>query len=95
MQCQTRITMITELERKQLKELFQGHYADDVLKILSQKMVLNRNGEPHNVKYVRMVFQGIRKNSDIEAAIWQLASEKKQHRALQQIRKQNILNNKP
>lgn len=87
--------MITELERTQLKELFQGHYADDVLKILSQKMVLNRNGEPHNAKYIRMVFQGIRKNSDIEAAIWQLASEKKQYLEQQKIRKQNILDNTP
>lgn len=85
--------MITELERKQLRELFQGHYADEVLKILSQKMVLNRNGEPHNVQYVRMVFQGIRKNADIEAAIWQLASEKKKVLDFQKQQKQDILNN--
>ncbi|MDT7832390.1 hypothetical protein RQM59_08360 [Flavobacteriaceae bacterium S356] len=87
--------MITELERKQLKELLQAHYADDVLKILSQNMVLNRNGEPHNAQYVRMVFQGFRKNSDIEAAIWQLATEKKKELDLQKARKQNILKNKP
>lgn len=87
--------MITELERKQLKELFEGRYAEDVLKILSQKMILNRNGEPHNAQYVRMVFQGIRNNSDIEAAIWQLAIEKKQYNELQIKRKQHILDNKP
>lgn len=87
--------MITELERKELKELFQGHYADDVLKILSQNMVLNRNGEPHNAKYVRMVFQGIRKNTDIEAAIWQLAAEKKKKIDIQKVHKQHIFNNKP
>jgi hypothetical protein len=87
--------MITELERKQLKELFQGHYADDVLKILSQKMVLNRNGDPHNVQYVRMVFQGFRKNVDIEAAIWQLAAEKKKKIDIQKTHKQRIFNSKP
>ncbi|QMU65334.1 MAG: hypothetical protein GKR88_14230 [Flavobacteriaceae bacterium] len=86
--------MITKLERKQLKDLFQGHYAEDVLNILSQKMVLNRNGEPHNVQYVRMVFQGIRKNSDIEAAIWQLASKKQKEIDFQKQQKQRILNNK-
>ena len=85
--------MITELERKQLKELFQGHYADDVLKILSQKMILNRNGDPHNVQYVRMVFQGFRKNPDIEAAIWQLAAEKKKKIDIQKTQKQRILKN--
>jgi len=87
--------MITELERKELKELFQGHYADDVLTILSQNMVLNRNGEPHNAKYVRMVFQGFRKNTDIEAAIWQHAAEKKKKIDIQKAQKQHILNNKP
>lgn len=87
--------MITELERTELKELFQGHYADDVLKILSQNMVLNRNGEPHNAKYVRMVFQGVRKNTDIEAAIWQLAAEKKKKIDIQKAHKQHILKNKP
>ncbi|MFY0603057.1 MAG: hypothetical protein JXQ93_03850 [Flavobacteriaceae bacterium] len=86
--------MITELERKQLKELFQGHYADDVLEILSQRMIVNRNGEPHNAKYIRMVFQGVRKNADIEAAIWQLASTKKKELEFQKIQKQRILNNK-
>lgn len=85
--------MITELERKQLKELFQGHYAEDVLEILSRRKVLNRNGEPHNVQYIRMVFQGIRNNPDIEAAIWQLASDKKKLLDLQRIQKKNIFNN--
>ena len=61
--------MITELERKQLKTLFQSHYTDDVLKILSERKVSNRNGKPHNAKYIRMVFQGVRQNSDIESAI--------------------------
>lgn len=87
--------MITEEEREQLKKLFQGRYANDVLNILSRQMVLNRNGEPHNAQYVRMVFQGIRKNKDIEAAIWQLAVKKKQNKELEKIRKASVLNSKP
>jgi hypothetical protein len=87
--------MITELEQKKLRTLFRGHYADDVLKILNNQHILNRNGEPHNTQYVRMVFQGIRNNTDIESAIWQLASNRVQEQALQKLQKQKIFNSKP
>jgi hypothetical protein len=86
--------MITEIEQKHLKILFQGHYTDDVLKILNSKHILNRNGEPHNAQYIRMVFQGIRKNSDIEAAIWQAAGNKKHGLEVQKMLKQKIFNSK-
>jgi len=83
--------MITEIERKGLRQLFQGYYADDVLDILKEKKITNRNGKPHNVPYIRMVFQGVRNNPDIEAAIWQLASKRKQEIEQQKLQKQQIL----
>jgi hypothetical protein len=86
--------MITELEQKQLRDLFQGHYTEGVLKILNSKHIRNRNGVPHNAQYVRMVFQGIRNNQDIEAAIWQLAYERKQELEFKKLQKQKIFNNK-
>ena len=82
--------MITEIERKELRQLFQGYYAEGVLEILKEKKITNRNGKPHNIQYIRMVFQGVRKNLDIEAAIWQLASERKKEIELQRIQKQQI-----
>ncbi|MDG2194937.1 MAG: hypothetical protein P8K77_08875 [Polaribacter sp.] len=84
--------MITELEQKQLKLLFKNHYADDVLTILNNQHIYNRNGQPHNVRYIRMVFQRVRKNSDIEAAIWQLATQRKEQLEIQRLQKQKILN---
>lgn len=87
--------MITESEQKKLRALFQGHYADDVLRILNDRHILNRNGEPHNTQYIRMVFQGVRNNTDIEAAIWQLAANKTHKKELQKLQKQKIFNNKP
>ena len=83
--------MITEIERKELRHLFQGYYADDVFEILKEKKITNRNGKPHSIPYIRMVFQGVRNNLDIEAAIWQLASERKKEIELQQLQKQQIL----
>jgi hypothetical protein len=86
--------MITELEQKKLKALFRSHYTEEVLKILSERKICNRNGKPHNAKYIRMVFQGVRQNPNIEAAIWQVASNKKQKLELQKSLKQNIFNSK-
>ncbi|MEQ6123175.1 hypothetical protein AAON49_03105 [Pseudotenacibaculum sp. MALMAid0570] len=83
--------MITEIERKELRQLFQGYYADDILEILKEKKITNRNGKEHSIQYIRMVFQGVRKNPDIEAAIWQLASKRKQEIEQQRIQKQQIL----
>lgn len=83
--------MITEIERKELRSLFQGYYAEDVQKILSEKKITNRNGKSHSLQYIRMVFQGVRKNSDIEAAIWQLAGERKVILEQQQKQKQQVL----
>lgn len=82
--------MITEIERKKLRNLFQGYYADDVLDILEEKKILNRNGKPFNKQYIRMVFQGVRKNKDIEAAIWQLASERKKLLDEQKLQRQQL-----
>jgi hypothetical protein len=83
--------MITEIERKELRKLFQGYYAEDVLEILQEKEIKNRNGKPHNKQYVRMVFQGVRKNQDIEAAVWQLAGERKKETERKELQKQQIL----
>ena len=83
--------MITEIERKELRELFQGYYASDILKILKNKKITNRKGKPHTIQYIRMVFQGVRNNSDIEAAIWQLAGKRKQEIERQKLQKQQIL----
>ncbi|MBL4568700.1 MAG: hypothetical protein JKY69_03285 [Flavobacteriaceae bacterium] len=87
--------MITEIEQKKLRVLFQGHYTEDVLKILNDLGIQNRNGHPHNAQYVRMIFQGIRKNADIEAAIWQLAAKRRVLLEQQEIQKIKILNCSP
>ena len=87
--------MITEEEQKKLKKLSHGHYTEDVLKILNSTNILNRNKQPHNAQYIRMVFQGVRKNTDIEAAIWELAAKRKSELEWQQLQKIKIFNSSP
>ena len=83
--------MITEIERKELRKLFQGYYAESVLEILQEKKLKNRIGKPYNIQYIRTVFQGVRKNQDIEDAIWQLANEKREEIERKEFQKQQIL----
>ncbi|MFY0630523.1 MAG: hypothetical protein JXR05_09090 [Flavobacteriaceae bacterium] len=83
--------MITEIERKELRKLFQGYYAESVLEILQEKKLKNRNGKSYNIQYIRTVFQGVRKNQNIEDAIWQLANEKKEEIERKEFQKQQIL----
>lgn len=83
--------MITEIEQKHLKEVFQGRYTEDVIKILEERKIVKKNGKPHSAQYIRMVFQGVRNNPDIESAIWDLASKRKKDVAHQLRLKQRIL----
>ena len=69
--------MITKNEQIQLKKLIGSQYSAQVKKILNRKRVKNKFGQPYTAEYIRLVFQGLRNNKDIEAAIWELAVHKK------------------
>jgi hypothetical protein len=72
--------MISKNEQKRLKKILGHHYAKDVLQLLNEKGITNKFGVPHNLEYIRMVFQGYRKNQDIEKAIVDLAVKRKDER---------------
>jgi hypothetical protein len=85
--------MISEVEQKELKQLIGQHYSVEVQELLESKSIRNRNGHPHSLEYIRMVFQGYRQNQDVEAAIWELAKYKKQHAVANEKLKEKLLNN--
>lgn len=82
--------MISENEQKKLKKILFGHYSKEIQNILAEQNVTNRNGVAYSSKYIRMVFQGFRSNIDIESAIWELATEKKNKMNLKNIKKENL-----
>jgi len=84
--------MITQKEQIQLREIIGTHYTDAVLDYLNSKGERNRNGHPYSPEYVRMVFQGVRNNTDIENAIWQVAAQKKKEAKKAEKLKKQILN---
>ena len=69
--------MITPEEQIKLKELLGIVYTDDVLELLNRKAIRNRNGHPHNSIYVSMILNGYRHNTDVEAALWEVANAKR------------------
>jgi hypothetical protein len=85
--------MISEVEQKELKQLIGHQYSVEVQELLESKSIRNRNGHPHSLEYIRMVFQGHRQNQDVEAAIWELAKQKKQYAAAILKQKEKLLNN--
>ncbi len=64
--------MIRKEQRKKLKEVLGYHYTDGVLKILKEKKVTSRNGNPYGSSMIRNVFNGLNENEDIENAIIEL-----------------------
>lgn len=83
--------MITPDEQLQLKELFGYEYAEAVSDILEERGVRNRNGHPHQLPYIRKVFQAKSTNIDVEAAIWELAKRRKKEAAKAEKLKREIL----
>ena len=68
--------MITKNEQNQLKKIIGSHYSSQVKTILNKKKVRNKFGQAYSSEYIRLVFQGLRDNKEIEAAIWELAKIK-------------------
>jgi len=85
--------MITENEQIEFKKIIGAHYVDDVSEILMNKGIRNRNnGMPYSNSYIYKVFNGIRNNEDVEAAIVQLAAQKKLYAKNKKTKKQQVLN---
>ena len=83
--------MITEIQRKKLKEIIGYHYTNDVLKILKTRGITNRKGIAHGKSMIRNVFNGIGENKDIEAAIFDLCVEKLKEKDKETKRRNEIL----
>jgi len=64
--------MLTDSDREILKPVLGSRYSAEVLKILHDKEKTKGNGKPYGNGAITAVFNGKRKNVDIEIAIWEL-----------------------
>lgn len=68
--------MITTDEKLKLKELLGVRYGYQVLDILMEKEIYNREGKPYKTGYVNHVLNGRNENFKIEAAIFELFKQR-------------------
>jgi len=63
--------MITEEFRKQFKQNLgkKISYSPEIAKILNDRQDFRLNGDPYSSSYIRMVFNGMEENLDIQRAI--------------------------
>ncbi|AXT19303.1 hypothetical protein D7030_13215 [Flavobacteriaceae bacterium AU392] len=82
--------MITPLEKKKLKNFLKSNYAQDVLKVLKKRNVTNRKGNPYSESMIRNVLSG-QENQDIEDAIFEVYSNRKEQYQKKQEEKKRTL----
>lgn len=61
--------MISEQVKIQLKEYLKTNYTEDVLKILANKQITNRDGSDYSSSMVKNVLNGFQENIEIEKAL--------------------------
>lgn len=69
--------MINKTLRIKLSKHLKTSFLKDVIAILSQKNILNKNGQPFSRAYVSYVYNGKNENVDIELAIIEVYNQRK------------------
>ncbi len=74
--------MLTEEQRKKFKDLVGNHYTNSIMEKLKEQKITNKNGKPYSAHYIRMVFNGYRRNFEIEKVIMELMIELSKEREI-------------
>ncbi len=70
--------MIKKTRRKELSKFLKGSFINDVLENLEKKGIKNKKGVPFSKMYISHVFNGKNENLDIELAICEVYSVRKE-----------------
>lgn len=83
--------MITKTEKKKLKTLLKGRWVEDVLEILKQENITNRDGKPYGESMIYHVLNGRNDQLEIEKAILKVFEDRANEVKNLQMRKSKIL----
>jgi hypothetical protein len=86
--------MITIAQRKKLKKAFKNGYSKEVMLILEDRKIVNKNGNPFSESYVRHVFNGRNSNDLIEEVLFELYQKRVYEVSNKRMIRQQILENK-
>lgn len=68
--------MITTHQKIQLKKLLGIRYGKQVLDILEQRKIYNKEGKPHTANYVHQILNGRSENFKIEEALFEVYKQR-------------------
>lgn len=86
--------MITITQRNKMKKAFKNGYVCGVQDILNTKKVVNKLGYPHSLSYICQVFNGHKSNLEIENALIELYSKKREELAKIRAERKRIFDTK-
>lgn len=73
--------MITITQRNKMKKAFKNGYVIGVQEILDTKKITNKTGNQHSLSYICQVFNGRKSDLNIENALIELYSKKREELA--------------
>lgn len=83
--------MITAAQKQQLKTVLKNGFPKEIQKKLTEKKMLNRNGNPFSINFILDVVKGKYSNHKIEEEIIKLYQVKKEQRRVIMQRRNEIL----
>ena len=86
--------MITITQRNKMKKAFKNSYVCGVQEILNAKNITNKAGNPHSLSYICQVFNGRKSDLNIENALIELYSRKKDELAKIRAERKRIFDTK-
>lgn len=70
--------MINKTLRNKLSKYLKASFLKDVIAILNEKNILNKNGQPFSKAYISYVYNGKNENVAIELAIIEVYNQRKE-----------------
>lgn len=86
--------MITITQRNKMKKAFKNGYVCGVQDILDTKKITNKSGNAHSLSYICQVFNGHKSDLNIENALIELYSKKREEHAKMRVERKQIFDTK-
>lgn len=86
--------MITITQRNKMKKAFKNGYVSGVQEILNTNKITNKSGNQHSLSYICQVFNGQKSDLNIENALIELYSKKREQLAKIRAERKKIFDTK-
>jgi len=86
--------MITITQRNKMKKAFKNGYVCGVQEILEAKKITNKSGNSHSLSYICQVFNGHKSDLNIENALIEFYSKKREELVKMRVERKKIFETK-